>query len=100
MVSSKLILKAIVSIFIQCDLQNSRARQKKYQGHKKPRTGSGSERCGSTMTSGRSSVTTSPLGSPNGSCEGMIFPTSVTTSAEEAINSMDSKQLENLCYDQ
>uniref|UniRef100_A0AC34R1L6 LIM/homeobox protein Awh n=1 Tax=Panagrolaimus sp. JU765 TaxID=591449 RepID=A0AC34R1L6_9BILA len=75
--------------------QNSRARQKKYQGNKKARTGngSGSEHCGSIAnTSGRSSTATrSP--SPSGSCEGMLFPTSVTTSAEE----VESKMLiENL----
>ncbi|KAE9553281.1 hypothetical protein FO519_003494 [Halicephalobus sp. NKZ332] len=82
--------------------QNSRARQKKYQGNKKSRTsnGSGSERCASvTNTSGRSSTTTtSPPGSPNGSCEGMLFPTSVTTSAEEAIPGSESKQMDHLGY--
>uniref|UniRef100_A0AC35G7B4 LIM/homeobox protein Awh n=1 Tax=Panagrolaimus sp. PS1159 TaxID=55785 RepID=A0AC35G7B4_9BILA len=72
--------------------QNSRARQKKYQGSKKSRvSGGGSDRCGSaTNISGRSSATEeSAPGSPNG-CDGMMFPTSVTTSADDIDKPMDS----------
>uniref|UniRef100_A0A914P1D1 Uncharacterized protein n=1 Tax=Panagrolaimus davidi TaxID=227884 RepID=A0A914P1D1_9BILA len=71
--------------------QNSRARQKKYQGSKKSRvSGGGSDRCESaTNNSGRSSATESAPGSPNG-CDGMMFPTSVTTSADDIDKPMDS----------
>uniref|UniRef100_A0A914XWG4 Homeobox domain-containing protein n=1 Tax=Panagrolaimus superbus TaxID=310955 RepID=A0A914XWG4_9BILA len=73
--------------------QNSRARQKKYQGSKKSRaSGGGNDRSGSaTNNSGRSSTTTmeSIPGSP-GCDDGMMFPTSVTTSADDIDKPMDS----------
>uniref|UniRef100_A0AC34EZV6 Uncharacterized protein n=1 Tax=Panagrolaimus sp. ES5 TaxID=591445 RepID=A0AC34EZV6_9BILA len=75
--------------------QNSRARQKKYQGSKKSRI-SGSDRCGSaTNMSGRSSTTTmeSAPGSP-GCDDGMMFPTSVTTSADD----IDNKPMDSIMF--
>ncbi|CAJ0935649.1 unnamed protein product, partial [Mesorhabditis belari] len=61
--------------------QNSRARQKKYQGNKKARS-QGSASKGSRSSEERSSPCKSPHGSED---DGMLFPTSVTTSAEEAM---------------
>lgn len=74
-----------VSSVIVNPLQNSRARQKKYQGSKKSRNSGGSDRCGSaTNNSGRSSTTTMGSGPGSPGCDGMMFPTSVTTSADDA----------------
>uniref|UniRef100_A0A914BZJ5 LIM/homeobox protein Awh n=1 Tax=Acrobeloides nanus TaxID=290746 RepID=A0A914BZJ5_9BILA len=64
--------------------QNSRARQKKYQGHKKgPNGGNNGNK---NMNSGRSSTTDSMASprSPTDSVDDMMYPTSVTTSLDEA----------------
>ncbi|MFH4981420.1 hypothetical protein AB6A40_008129 [Gnathostoma spinigerum] len=67
--------------------QNSRARQKKYQGSKK----------GHRINSGSGRSSTDPSGSPKSpetdSCDGMVFPTSVLTSAEDAMITEPSSML-------
>ncbi|VDN02288.1 unnamed protein product [Thelazia callipaeda] len=69
--------------------QNSRARQKKYQGSKKNRTNQNNSNSGQSSTDPCSSPK-SPSGDSN---DGMIFPTSVLTSVEDAMVAPEQRSI-------